>query len=366
MEQDTGVEPASSAWEADVLPMYESCVHDQFNTEHAKMQLFSVESLPQLALGGSFRYTDIRSVPLHETCAASRQSIKRKGCLNMILTASTPCAFSAEAPFTITTFGFADAPDAAAGLRRTFQKDLRGVVLSGSYDAVLRALPQTPCQAGILLLGNCGGGEDEFVRTLSRTLRCPLVGGSSAIDPVSGRAGLVTGGGQVSLFLMQDDRYQVRAETRNIHTELLGEHTISFSEPRVPDRIDGEPALAWLNARKAAYGIAPTDFEHMTFSDRNGINAHLSIADGRLVSGRDLEQTMLLRRVRDEDVLPQMRRFYDDPDAIVCGCAGLKSLLREPLMTGGFGLFLFGEVCTQNGNSTFGNLMLSKLVITER
>ena len=26
LEQDTGVEPASSAWEADVLPMYESCV----------------------------------------------------------------------------------------------------------------------------------------------------------------------------------------------------------------------------------------------------------------------------------------------------------------------------------------------------
>ena len=25
MEQDTGVEPASSAWEADVLPMYEPC-----------------------------------------------------------------------------------------------------------------------------------------------------------------------------------------------------------------------------------------------------------------------------------------------------------------------------------------------------
>ena len=26
LEQDTGVEPASSAWEADVLPMYESCI----------------------------------------------------------------------------------------------------------------------------------------------------------------------------------------------------------------------------------------------------------------------------------------------------------------------------------------------------
>ena len=26
MEQDTGVEPASAAWEAAVLPMYESCI----------------------------------------------------------------------------------------------------------------------------------------------------------------------------------------------------------------------------------------------------------------------------------------------------------------------------------------------------
>ena len=30
LEQDTGVEPASSAWEADVLPMYESCVRSYY------------------------------------------------------------------------------------------------------------------------------------------------------------------------------------------------------------------------------------------------------------------------------------------------------------------------------------------------
>ena len=29
MEQDTGVEPASAAWEAAVLPMYESCMDAQ-------------------------------------------------------------------------------------------------------------------------------------------------------------------------------------------------------------------------------------------------------------------------------------------------------------------------------------------------
>ena len=32
MEQDTGVEPASSAWEADVLPMYESCERNYYTT----------------------------------------------------------------------------------------------------------------------------------------------------------------------------------------------------------------------------------------------------------------------------------------------------------------------------------------------
>ena len=28
LEQDTGVEPASAAWEAAVLPMYESCIYE--------------------------------------------------------------------------------------------------------------------------------------------------------------------------------------------------------------------------------------------------------------------------------------------------------------------------------------------------
>ena len=28
LEQDTGIEPASAAWEAAVLPMYESCIYE--------------------------------------------------------------------------------------------------------------------------------------------------------------------------------------------------------------------------------------------------------------------------------------------------------------------------------------------------
>ena len=58
-----------------------------------------------------------------------------------------------------------------------------------------------------------------------------------------------------------------------------------------------------------------------------------------------------------------MRRFYDDPNAIIFGCAGLSGLLDKPLDTASLGLFLFGEVCMADGSAEFGNLMLSKLVI---
>ena len=61
-----------------------------------------------------------------------------------------------------------------------------------------------------------------------------------------------------------------------------------------------------------------------------------------------------------------MRSFYDDEDAIVFGCAGLSGLLDKPLDTKSLGLFLFGEVCTVGNRAEFGNLMLSKLKITEK
>ena len=53
--------------------------------------------------------------------------------------------------------------------------------------------------------------------------------------------------------------------------------------------------------------------------------------------------------------------FYDDPDAVVFGCAGLGGILERPLDTPSLGLLLFGEVCTVGDHADFGNLMLSKL-----
>ncbi|MDO4939640.1 MAG: hypothetical protein Q4E54_06740 [Lachnospiraceae bacterium] len=277
----------------------------------------------------------------------------------------TPCGFDGNA-FGCASFGFADAPDPTEKGERVFKYEVAGKIFTGRLEDLLNDIPEGSengnRQAGIVLFGNCGG-ENGFIRELSKKVKCPLVGGAAACDPVSGASGLVYGGSQAAVFMIDDPTVTVSAEGRNIHGNLLGEHRIGFTNPRVLDTIDGEDALKWYTAMRAEYGFPDTDFEHMTFSDSSNVNAHMSVVDGRLVSGRDLCENMILRYVKPGDVYPQMKAFYDDPDAIVFGCAGLKGILEENLMTPGTGLFMFGEVVTINGISEFGNLMLSKLVM---
>ena len=45
MEQDTGVEPAFTAWEAVVLPIYESCVCKDYTKGEWKKQSLFVEGI---------------------------------------------------------------------------------------------------------------------------------------------------------------------------------------------------------------------------------------------------------------------------------------------------------------------------------
>ena len=167
-------------------------------------------------------------------------------------------------------------------------------------------------------------------------------------------------------MLLEDERYQFEAVTENLHTTLLERCTLTFSDPRVIDTINGCDALAWYREQRAALGFGETDFEHVTLTDPLGVNAHLSCEGGKLVSGRDLCPQVTLRLAKPDTVLPRMQAFYDDPDALIFGCAGLKGILPAELHSPGLGLFLFGEVCTVNGQAEFGNLMLSKLRITNR
>lgn len=263
------------------------------------------------------------------------------------------------------TYGFVTSEDEKQPAMTSFSEDIEGKLVFGSYDECLAALPEGNFKAAIVLLGNAGG-ENEFIHKLREKLDIPLCGGGAAIDPVSGAKGLIYGGKEAAVFLISDERYDVSLSFENIHHDILGEHKISFTNPRVIDEIDGCDPVEWLHDKKTGLGLSENDFEHLTFSDKNGVNAHLSLVDDKICSGRDLANDMLLRYVSPDDVDNRMRAFYNDGDAIVFGCAGLKGILHEKLASEGIGLFMFGEICSNEQMSEFGNLMLSKIVMKKK
>lgn len=245
-----------------------------------------------------------------------------------------------------------------------FPKELEGIALTGSYEQMLEAVKSVKenVKAAIVVFGNAGG-ENAFLADLQKIVSCPMVGGGAAIDSASGKAGLIPGEGPGAVFLITDTRYTFTAVTQCIHDEVLGEVTLTTSDPRTILTINGEDAKEFLAKQKTRFGLSEDDFEHLTISDHNNVNAHLSCVDGVIKSGRDVNDVMILRRVSHEKVYDAMHAFYNDPKAIVFGCAGLSGLLDRPLNTPSLGLFLFGEVCTVDGKAEFGNLMLSKMVI---
>lgn len=243
------------------------------------------------------------------------------------------------------------------------------IVLTGTYETLLADLKELlkskQVYAAIVLFGNAGG-ENAFMAELCKLLACPIVGGGAAIDGATGRTALLTGGAPGALLLFTDDKYTYTAQTLCIHDQVIKTCDVVTADPRTVLTIDGVDAGTFLAQKRAELGLSQNDFEHLTLSDLDNVNAHLSCPDGAIKSGRDVNRQMKLRYIDHEKVYKTMEAFYADEDAIVFGCAGLAGLLDKPLTTKSLGLFLFGEVCTVNGKAEFGNLMLSKLKITAK
>lgn len=248
-----------------------------------------------------------------------------------------------------------------------YSDPIDGIVLTGKYAQILEQVAKCEQKvlAAIVLFGNAGG-ENLFMVDLQKYISCPIVGGGAAIDGQTGRSHLITGGGDAAVFLITDERYTYEAVTQCIHDHILGEVSLTTADPRTILTIDGQDAAEFLSAKRHELGLKNNDFEHLTISDLQNVNAHLSCVDGVIKSGRDVSDKMILRYVSHEKVYDTMHAFYEDDNAIVFGCAGLSGLLDKPLQTKSLGLFLFGEVCTVNGTAEFGNLMLSKLLIKKK
>jgi len=268
--------------------------------------------------------------------------------------------------FGAATLGFAGWAGCRTDAALAFAQQPHGIVLNGTYESILSNIPLGNYRVAIVLCGNAGG-ENGFVRALSQKLNCPIVGGGAAMDGDVG--GLIAGGGQASVMLIDDETFDVRVETKNIHSHVLGTYRVDFDEanPRVVVAIDGQEPRTWLNTQKKALGLDENDFEHFTLSDLNGVNAHLSWNGHNIVSGRDLEHEMIARYVKPEEVYASVFDFYDDgEDTIVFGCAGIKGITGEISAVKSLGLYMYGEICTHKAGAEFGNLMLSKITLTKK
>ena len=256
------------------------------------------------------------------------------------------------------TQGFSDA---ASGIR-TLEKDLEGKTYFGSYEGALSFAKELKGDAKAAVVFTDGAGdENRFVRQIASILCCPVVGGGAARTFGKTGEGFCAGHGDIAVCVITGG-VSCRAEKQNLHTNILEECTLELSGSRIVTKINGMDALAFLREQKEKCGFAPDDYERMTLSTMENVNAHLSEADGIVKSGRDLDEHMLLRAVVPGAYQETFEKFYQDTNAMVFGCAGLKAILERPFASSCAGAFLFGEICVTQDGSDFGNLMLSRLI----
>ena len=269
-----------------------------------------------------------------------------------------------EDVFGCATYGFPDT-QVNADLARYFSKDIAGIAFSGLYAECLKGARSVNehIKAAIVFTEN-RGGENQFINELFDIIKCPIVGGGVAIVPQADDKGLFSKSKQASVFLITDTSVLIETEFLNIHDNIVGKCHLALSDSRTIQTIDGVDGIDYLRAQKERFNIAPDDFERFTLSTNESINTHLREEDGVLKAGCDLLPEMLMRYVNAHDVQKQIQEFYDDENAIIFGCAGLRGILDSGFACASLGAFLFGEICYTGNTSVFGNLMLSKLKIS--
>ena len=273
------------------------------------------------------------------------------------------CRQNAAEFFGSMTYGFPDTDVYSDEIR--YFPNMEGECLYGSYAACLGIARSVGKNAkAAIVFTNNRGGENDFLNNLSKILSCPVAGGGAAVGDDPSVGSLPVNDAQAGIFLITDPDVRIKADFENIHRHIIGECDLGFTDPRILDTVNGENASDFLRKVKGEYGFSENDFEHITFSTLEGINAHLNKSDGvNIRSGRDLQPKMILRYAEADEVQKRIELFYGEKDAILFGCAGLRGIMEHSFDAAGFGGFLFGEICTVNGHADFGNLMLSRLRI---
>ena len=257
-----------------------------------------------------------------------------------------------------------------------FPKKLRGIVVTGSLEEAERRLNLPDCPqnvlAGIVFFGNCGG-ENAFMDFLCKKFPgVPFAGGSPAIGEDGTTMRILPQRAQVCLLLITDRRYRYCAHTLNVYDEQVAGVRVLGDDPRAIVQVECNGAvlpLRELLLREAKQrNITSGLTERFSIADAAGRNIHLIPQGDHFACGADLpaDGQVFIRHAENAAVLRKMRDFYAAEDALIFGCAGVKTLIGEEKLTtgrGSVGLFMFGEVVSMNRTSDFAHLMLTRLSV---
>ena len=252
-----------------------------------------------------------------------------------------------------------------------WDETIKGAVFSGEYGKVLNSLEGCGFIPSVCIaFFRKPLGMELFIRRFRDLLPdVPIVGGGTAIGEGQHMGDVLPIAEDVVLLTAAEGEFEL--QSLNIFDDTGMEVEINKISDREFDRIrvlpddKWQPALGFYRQQQEIRGISQNDFESLTFHDGYRRNIHCSVKDDKIVTGANLPDNgrLMLCEVGRTDATRRLSEFISKERSLVIGCAGIRSLVTEPLITGRHSLagFLFGELVTCHNQSMFGNLMLARL-----
>jgi len=258
-------------------------------------------------------------------------------------------------------------------LTGVWDESLQGTVASGNYDSVLKTLSSLAFKPRIcIVFFSKPTGIESFIDRLIQIMPgVQLIGGGAAIADGQTVGELMPPGEDVTLLAVEEGNFELESlnifDKNDLAIEIKKTSSRDFEQLRVLPGGEWQSALDFFHRLQTSLGLELSNFEAVTFCDKDDRNIHFSIAGNSLHAGANLpdDDKLFLRSVSNNHVEGRVANFMSDKRALIFGCAGIRSLIKNPIFTGHNSLvgFMFGELVMLNHTPMFGNLMLAKLKV---
>lgn len=255
-----------------------------------------------------------------------------------------------------------------------WNKELYGLTVSGSYSVVIQKIFELKIYPELCILFFRHSSNIElFLKALTRALpNTKFIGGGSSRIANETLGEISPDGEDVTLLIIPQINFEIRTlniyDETNIRVEIRRTTDRQFRELRPLPNGKWENATDFLNLLQKSFKVGDKKFELITFSDEDGRNIHCRTDGNSIFTGANLpdDNILIVRTITEELAEKRVAEFVKDNNALIFGCAGIRSLLRKPVLPGRDSLlgFMFGELFIANNDKVlFGNLMLTKLIL---